>query len=393
MKLLKVSNRLPGAKRMHVISALAIAAVASAPGFVPTGAKIDASGFATIEQAPPVPYPDAPPPAENRPRFEAEWYARMAGISVEEAQRRNREQREARPEFDRLVQLLRVKEAGNFTAPRVVHQPDWAYVLYFKRDPERTLAKYTSHPRIKAALARYTEEELRALAQPWAERFMTRKLVDGWGTDSTFGTAEMMMNVTEEEYREIAAREGWAAPPDAVVLRFSAPLNHPSMAEQARPFVRLFSQNNRSTTIQLEAGFTGRITMRDGCLYSGKALAYFHRETGIGTDEQGYLALTDRRTGKSKGRIGDWFSWAGPNPISEDMPMVRELRQRCGNAPITNVGNPESAAQLRVRAYLIDDLAQRRRISRQRAWELLKQCWKKADAAKPTGPPDDLCKV
>ncbi len=369
--------------------ALATAA-AAAPQFTPTGAKIEPSGFATIERAPPVPYPDAPPPAEDRPRFEAEWYARNLGISVEEAQRRNREQQEARPEFERLIALLRAREAGNFTAPRMVHKPDWAYVLYFKRDPEGTLAKYTSHPRIRAALARYTEEELRAIATPWADRFVARKLIDGWGTDATFGTAEMMMNVTEEEYRAIAAREGWGPVPDAVVLRFSAPLDHPSMDERAKPIVRIFAQNSRSTGMQLEAGFSGRITMRDGCFYSGKALAYFHRETGIGVDEQGYLALTDRRTGKSKGRIGEWFSWAGPNHISEDMPMVRELRQRCGNAPIQNVGNPESAAQFRVRAHLIDALAERRRISRERAWELLKQCWRKADAAKPKAPPDDL---
>lgn len=373
----------------RALLALATAA-AAAPQFTPTGAKIEPSGFATIERAPPVPYPDAPPPAEDRPRFEAEWYARNLGISVEEAQRRNREQQEARPEFERLIALLRAREAGNFTAPRMVHKPDWAYVLYFKRDPEGTLAKYTSHPRIRAALARYTEEELRAIATPWADRFVARRLIDGWGTDATFGTAEMMMNVTEEEHRAIAAREGWGPVPDAVVLRFSAPLDHPSMDERAKPIVRIFAQNSRSTGMQLEAGFSGRITMRDGCFYSGKALAYFHRETGIGVDEQGYLALTDRRTGKSKGRIGEWFSWAGPNHISEDMPMVRELRQRCGNAPIQNVGNPESAAQFRVRAHLIDALAERRRISRERAWELLKQCWRKADAAKPDAPPDDL---
>jgi hypothetical protein len=379
---------------LNWVAAVSIGGAAvAAPGFVPTGAKIEPSGFATVETAPTIPYPDAPPPAEDRPRFEAEWYARFAGISVEEAQKRNREQQEARPEFERLVELLRVREAGNFTAPRVVHKPDWAYVLYFKRDPERTLAKYTRHPRFKAALAPYTEAELRAKAAPWVERFVARKLMDGWGTDATLGAAEMMMNVTAEEYGEIAARERWGPVPDGVVLRFSQPLDHPSVDDRVKPLVRIFAQNSRGTVVQPEAGFFGRITMRDGCLYHGKALAYFHRETGIGVDEQGYLALTDRRTGKSKGRVGEWFSWAGPNQVSEDMAMVRELRQRCGNAPIDNVGNPQSAWQFRVRAWVIDELAQRRRISRQRAWELLKQCWRKADAANPKGPPDDLCRV
>lgn len=379
----------------------ALAVIATAGGaasqalvqFVPTGAKIEPSGFATIERAPPVPYPDEPPPSENRPHSQAAWYARDLGISIEEAEARQREQQALQPEFERLIALLRVREPGNFTAPRIVHKPDWAYVLYFKRNPERTLAKYASHPRFKAALARYSQEELEAIAKPWVDRFVAHKLAGGWGSDATYGVAEIMMSVTEEEYRAIAEREGWGPVPDAVVLRFSAPLDHPSVGEQAKPLVRIFAQNSRNTTMQMEAGLSGRITMRDGCLYSGNALAYFHRETGIGIDEQGYLALTDRRTGKSKGRIGEWFSWAGPNSFSEDMPMVRELRQRCGDAPIAHVGNPESAAQFRVSAGLIDAIAERRRISRQRAWELLKSCWKKADAAKPDGPLNDICAV
>lgn len=383
--------------RRSLLLAAPLAASATSPpfqtttsAFVPTGVRIEPSGFATVERAPPVPYADEPPPPEHQPQGPAAWYARDLGISYEEAQRRQREQQALRPEFERLIALLQVREAGNFTGPRIVHQPDWAYVLYFKRDPERTLAKYTAHPRIRAAQARYTREELAALVKPWVDRFTARNLAGGWDMDATFGAAEIMMNVTEEEYREIAQREGWGPVPQVVRLAFSAPLAHVSVEERAKPFARIFAQNNRSTTLQLEAGFLGRITMRDGCLYSGKALAYFHRESGIGIDEQGYLAIKDRRSGKSKGRIGEWFSWAGPNSISEDMPMVRELRQRCGNAPIQNVGNPESAAQFRVQVHRIDALAERRRISRKRAWELLKQCWRKSDAAKPDAPPDDL---
>lgn len=384
-------------RRGFIVCAMLAAgsAGAAAPerAFVPTGARIEPSGFATVERAPPLPYPDEPPPAESWPG-EERWYAQIYGLPAAEVRRRQREQQALRPEFERLIALLRVREAGNFTAPRIVHKPDWAYVLYFRRDPDSTLAKYASHPRFKAALARYSHEQLTSLAKPWLDRFAAHKLAAGWGGDASYGVAEITMTVTEEEYREIAEREGWGPVPDGVVLRFSRPLDHPGVLERAKPFVRIFAQNSRGTTFQPEMGISGRITMRDGCLYSGGALAYFHRETGIGIDEQGYLALTDRRTGKSKGRIGEWFSWAGPNRVSEDMPMVRELRRRCGNAPIDNVGNPESAAQFRLRgrAWTIDDLAKRRRISRQRAWELIKQCWARSDAAKPDAPPDDLVK-
>jgi hypothetical protein len=365
---------------------------------VPKAATIEPSGFATIERAPPIPYPDEPPPAEGRPTSEAGWYAREVGVSEQEAARRQREQQAIRPEFERLLGALRKHEAGNFTAPRMIHKPDWAYVLYFRRDPERTLAKYTSNPRFQAGLAPYTRAELEALIRPWTERFTRHRLTGGWGVDDTYGRAEIMMNVTEEEYRQIAAREGWGQVPDAIELKFASPLTHPPLEEAARPYVRIFPQSDRSTVIQLTAASGGRIVLRDGCLFvqgrGGRAqLAYFHRETGLGIDEGGYLALKDRMTGRSKGRIGEWFTWAGPNEIREDMPMVADLRARCGTAQIINVGNPESTYQSRVRAWEIDDLARRRRISRQRAWEMLKQCWARNDAAQPDASPSGECNL
>jgi len=215
--------------------------------FVPTGARIEPSGFATVERAPPVPYPDEPPPPESWPG-EERWYAQTHGLSAAEVRRRQREQQALRSEFEGLIALLRVREAGNFTGPRVVHKPDWAYVLYFRRDPERTLAKYSSHPRIKAALARYSHEQLTSLARPWVDRFVAHKLAGGWGGDASYGVAEIIMNVTEEEYQAIAEREGWGPVPDGVVLRFSRPLDHPGVEDRAKPFVRIFAQNSRGTS-------------------------------------------------------------------------------------------------------------------------------------------------
>ncbi|HEX9933164.1 MAG TPA: hypothetical protein VGB08_10015 [Allosphingosinicella sp.] len=148
-----------------------------------------------------------------------------------------------------------------------MHEPDWAYVFYFKRDRERTLARYTSNPRFRAAPARYTRGELEALIRPWTERFTKLRLTGGWRVDDTLGRAEIMMNVTEDEYREIAARGGWGPLPDAIELEFASPVRHPPVDEAARPFVRIFAQNDRGTGIQLTAAGFGRIVLRDGCLF------------------------------------------------------------------------------------------------------------------------------
>ncbi len=381
--------------RTLLAGAAGLAVTAATPAFVPTGAKIEASGFATIERAPHVPYPDAPPPADNNPGAEAEWYARDQGISVAEARQRQAEQQAMFNEFHLLVENLRAREAGNFTAARMIHKPDWGYELYFKRDPERTLAKYTQNPRFTAKLARYSREELEALIKPWTERFTAEKITGGWGVDDTHGTANIMMAVTEAEFRAISAREGWGAVPEAIKLEFATPLGHPSVEEQAKPFIRAFAQESRSTVIQLLALGMGRIVMRDGCLRLGSRpdspLVMFHRETGIGIDEQGYLALKDRATGKSKGRIGEWFSWGGPNGTSDEEPSVIELKKRCGNAPIANVGNPESHATFRARPNVIATVATQRGVSRERAWEILKRCWARQEEARPNHPPDEIC--
>jgi hypothetical protein len=135
--------------------------------------------------------------------------------------------------------------------------------------------------------------------------------------------------------------------PKPISLSFARPLPALSMDERVRPFVRIFAQNDRSTGMQLEAAQSGKIYLKDGCpyvtVYRGEPhLAYFHRETGIGLDDQDYLALIDRATGKAKGRLGEQFTWAGPNSVKEDSPGVKELRAACGNAPLANVGNPGS---------------------------------------------------
>jgi hypothetical protein len=294
---------------------------------------------------------------QRQPQFpgaEAEWYARDQQISVAEARKRQAEQVALRPRFEKLLVELRAKEAGNFTAPRIVHQPDWAFELYFKRDPQATLAKYIRHPRFRAAQARYTLDELKALIDPWARRFGDAGIMGGYGLDDTHGSAEFMMNVTEKEYRALVAEEGWGPVPEAIKMGFARGLAIPEIDPKAAPFLRAFANDTRATTIQLEAGFSGRIILKDGCLrmvaHDGKQpLAYFHKETGVGLDPQGYLALIDRRTGKPKGRIGEMFFWAGPNGLRPDMPGLAELKAKCGDGPVEHVGSPESKAAFELR--------------------------------------------
>ncbi|MEO7654568.1 MAG: hypothetical protein ABIS23_02655 [Sphingomicrobium sp.] len=319
----------------------------------PTGARLETNGFASILEAP----PSSPEPRAERPNpagGDAGFYARDRNISTAEAQRRIDAQHRIMPEFERLQQRLRASEAGNYTDARMIHDPDWAYVFYFKRDPQATLAKYASNPRFKSARATYSQAELEAILKPWRERLEAENMLGGFGTDATFGTIDMMLSVTEEEYRAIAARKGWGPTPAALKLGFAGALPFPAIDPRVTPFFRGFGQEPRSTVFQLEALGGGRIILRDGCLRmvghdGSESLAFFHRETGLGLDPQGYLALVDRATGRAKGRIGEIMSWGGPNAVPANDPAVAALKAQCGDLPIVNVGNPESSARFNAR--------------------------------------------
>ena len=321
----------------------------------PAGVIVEPSGFWSIESA-----PDSPlgPPLARGPDSELTYYAQLAGVSNAEADKRLKEQEAARPEFERLLAILRSKERGNFTDARMVHRPDWAFVFYFKRDPEATLAKYARHPHFRAARARYTTAELEALSKPWMDRFIAQRILGGGGTDATYGEVRLDLLVSEAEYREIAGRNGWGAVPDAVKLEYSEPPVGDAVAPNLAGKIRIFPQSDRSLGATNSAALGGRISLDDGCFvvvgHGGKRqLAYFAREVGLGIDPAGYLSLHTRTSQpRHLGRIGEMFTWAGPIHIDEKAPKVAELRAQCGSAPLTHVGVPESSAMFNARYNL-----------------------------------------
>lgn len=364
-----------------------------AAGAAPPGAMLEATGFATIEQVPPSPFPDRLPPPENRPTDEAGYYARLAGVSDAEADKRLAEQRRARPEFERLLGTLRSREKGNFTDARMVHRPDWVYVFYFKLAPGPTLAKYSRNPHFRAASARYSREELRAIAAPWIERLARHRLLGGHGTDATFGEVAVDLVVSEAEFRAVAEREGWRLP-DSIKLRFSEAVTGSAVADSLRPLVRIFPQSDRALGATNQALLGGRIVLRDGCFYvtgpnQPDRLAYFAREVAVGLDEAGYMALRTRGPEpRHLGRIGEPFSWGGPIGTSESMPMVAELRAQCGQLPLVHVGVPQSSRLFSVRPWVIDAIAERRKIGRDEAWRRFRACLEDREARKLVAPLD-----
>jgi hypothetical protein len=318
----------------------------------PTGATVEPSGFwsiATASESPPG------PSLKRGPQSEKTFYAELAGVSNAEAQRRLEAQQRIRPEFERLMTTIRTKEHGNYTDVELIHRPDWAYLIYFKRQPASTLAKYTKNPRFQARSAPYTEAELIRMTKPWIDRMTGERLFTGYGMNARHGTADIDMVVSESEFRDIARRNGWGAPPALLNLKFdSAPVG-PAVDDNVVQGIRILPQNDRNLGMTNQAALSGRLVLRDGCLYlinfdRTENLAYFGREVGLGLDRQGYLSLHRRNSERTHlGRVGETFTWGGPIGIDEKAPMVKQLRAQCGSAPLVHVGVPESTAMFSAR--------------------------------------------
>ncbi len=349
---------LKGSLVLAVAASVAVGNAGSSPDaskrVVPTGARIGADGFATILRAP----PNLEQAAEARPKpppaGERHWYAEEHRISVDEAKRRLAEQGRWQLTFGHLNRILREREGGNFVAAMLRHEPDWAYVFFFKHDPEQTLKRYINHPRFQAERAVYSEEDRARLIEPWGKRWHAEGIPTTYGLDAVYPTMNVQLGITAEDYQALARERGWGTPPSPIVLNFMPAPKVAAVDPRVAPLLKGFAYERYPTLLQLEALGTGTLRLRNGCLMvqSGpgpEQIAVFHHETGVGLDEQGYLALIDRMSGKVRGRVGEKLAWGAPNAIPEKgMVGLEKLRAACPGE-LLNIGNPESAAAFNAR--------------------------------------------
>jgi len=159
--------------------------------------------------------------------------------------------------------------------------------------------------------------------------------------------------LTAREFDAWVAENGWQAPAH-ITWRFQDELTFPRITAAAEQRVRVWPASERRTGWQLEALESGRVVLRDGCFFvighdGGEKLAWFHAETGLAIDPQGYLVLVDRATGETRARVGEHMSWAGPNEAPQQGEAVAALRAACGQGEVHGVGNSESSERFMTR--------------------------------------------
>lgn len=344
---------------------------------MPIGAAIEASGFATVLTAPPVPYPDEPPPSDREWMDPETALQREMNANPSEA---------AQQDAMALARMIEAREGRNFIGIRVVRDSDPRFAFQFQTDAASTLARYTDDLRFVAVEGGVPAAELRPLANEWNARFAPLRL--GGGNVYEFdGVVRFDMQVDEATFQAIAEAEGWSLP-DRVELNFTPPPNPNAMDPALEPLVRIMPRHDRVPGAVLSAAMSGRIILRDGCFRLASQdpahddpLVIFDRDFALVVDDGGYMALQGSHADRPLPRIGELMTWAGPRGVDERDAGVQELRAMCGEGEIVSAGTPSSAYHFRVRTWVIDQFVHSHNVSRQEAWDALRHCWELADEA------------
>jgi hypothetical protein len=309
----------------------------------PRGATIGPDGYATIADAPPAPFvpaePSGPKPLTPEELARHQQFARAG-----------RFQNEVRDEVQALAEKLRGREKGNFVDLYYENEGEPHVVFRFKRDPQKTLAKYTKHPRFFAETARYGREELRAAMDFMLEAFREDRIILGGGIGNKRNRAEIEIAITEPEFRSLAARKGVTIP-EAVELKFAAKqpaseINRPLPPEIAR-LVRIFPRDNRPAGALHLVSSRAKLVLRDGCFHvaggehSG-ALVLFPLGAQLFIDRAGYLAFGPESPGYA--RVGETIVTPGLIAEVKAPELTGPIHDACGEGKVVKVHGLSSDA-------------------------------------------------
>lgn len=375
-------------------SGRANAAVTAASEPLVRGAALGVGGYATITDAPPAPFtakePRAPEPLTPEQLAGHRQFARAG-----------RFQNEVRQEVQALVDKLRVREKGNFVDLYFENEGEPRVVFRFQRDPGKTLAKYTKHPRFFAETARYTDEELRAAMDFMFKTFRQDRVILGGGTGNKRNRAEMQIVVTEPEFRALVARKGVTIP-EAVELQFAveqpaSAINRPLTPEIAR-LVRIFPRDDRPAGALHAIDSTAKLVLRDGCFRvdGGKddgALVLFPIGARLFIDRAGYLAFGEAES-SGYARVGETVVTPGTIAEVSAPELLAPIRKACGAGKVVKIhGMRSDAAERAQQAVDINSQSLRQfresyGLSEAIAKKVLERCKERAGSGVcPIGPP------
>ena len=314
---------------------------------MPFRADFGPDGFATITSAPPADYTAAQPaPPEPKTAQQIADERQFARVGAYQAR--------VGDEVQRLAEILRRKEAGNFVTLNYDNEGEPGTEFQFLRDGPQTLRKYSDNPTFRGVTVRWSMEELNAASDYMWATFGDDRVLQSTGIATQKVTAEIM--VSEAEFTALAKRKG-ATIPEPVDVVFNAaravPLVNPPMPAaqddavpaDVAPHIRIFPRDDRPTGAVHAINSEVRVTLVDGCFRApdrDNALVLFPYGARLFVDSQNYLAFG---AGESPqyARVGEKLVFGGSVAEIETPALIDPIHDACGPGRVIKIEGMASA--------------------------------------------------
>ena len=263
-------------------------------------------------------------------------------------------EREAEERELALLRRIKSETMGNFggvewrwrDGPENGGAGELTGIVYFLREPERTLAGYTRSPLYRAAQGDFARSDQDAVARRWAERIGPELASPGF---SNMQVPVLDIAMSPREFEERARAEGWRLPVN-LKLRFNplAVPDLPAVSADLQPLIRAFPQRTRLAGPSPDIATFDAVVLRDGCFFIDEPgeddpLVEFPLGIGVYRDAEGHPAFRPRYAADKRrlGRVGTRLQLGYRSPRR---PAPAELVRACRASTIVAIASADQAA-------------------------------------------------
>ena len=219
-------------------------------------------------------------------------------------------------------------------------------IVYFLRDPEQTLARFTRTALYRAARGDFARSDQDAVARRWAETIGNDVASPSF---SNMEVPALDVALPRAGFEERARAQGWRVPVN-LKLRFNpyAEPDLPAVAADLRPLIRAFPQQARLTGPVPDIATSDAVVLRDGCFFidppgDADPLVEFPLGIGIHRDAEGHVAFRPRYAAEKRrlGRVGTRLQLGYR---SQPRPAPADLARACRAETIVTISSADQAA-------------------------------------------------
>lgn len=247
-----------------------------------------------------------------------------------------------REEALQLKATLAEQEPDNFTEFRYVWDPEFYHLFSFKRDPEKTLAKYTTNPHFKAGTQRHFKPYLEAKHNEIVNVLASANAHRSSQINMLKGVVEVSTGAYKEDFMQIPGIEKYRNDPDIAFDFLQRRSPEKVIDPRVAPHIRMFLRDNNASEHTVVGSSTVTIQLRDGCFFHKEqnALILFPESSNLGLDEDGRIIIHNERGDSA--RVGEKSRFNNGIRLIEETRYTEPLQEVCGDYPVVKINDPRS---------------------------------------------------